>query len=362
VGPPHRWIGVALTVALVCALVGPTVPVRAEDESPTLLLLGERGQASASARLEQAIRAQVIDLPVALQLAWIDGPPGAGLEAALAGAAAGAGARGAVWCDVEGLDVIAVWIDDGERARLIQRRVTGAGPSVEGRREVLALIVRTVAVALPRGAEAVGTALDRIEIVDLEPEGPAEEEAAAGTPRTRRGARFGIAAGVRVRGLGREAPAAPAVDLELGPGLGRQFQLVAGYSLHPLVRTDNGGAQLQLTVHDIRLGLALDGPAGRVLVGGAVAAEVGLLRWRVDALAPGVATAEGTVDVSLGVLLEGRLTIPIVRPLHAVLAGGAVIPVVRQAYEAQDAAGTRPLLESWPVQPFAGARLALRFD
>ncbi len=349
-------LGVALTLG-----VGIPTVARAEEDTPMVAIVGDPQREADSRSLETAVRAQLADLEAGARLVWPTPAPEASAGALLSEIADQGGGQVVLWCDVSRVDSALIFLATPAGGRIVTRPMGDAGGTVAGRQEALAIVVRTLVQAVPRGMEALDEVTDRLDLVDF-----GEEPAAPGADTTavvrRRSAGILFGGGYRLRGLSPDHAWTQGVGLFVSPLLGPHLGILVGYTVRPGVRIADLDVAVRLTLHDIQLGIALDGPAGPVRVGGLVAAELGLQHWSAEVWAPSLEALPGRVETTFGLLVALRLEVPIREPVGLLVSGGISPVIVGQSYDVEGIDGARTVLWPWTFQPSLALQLVARFD
>ena len=358
-GRPGRWtlaFGVTLTLGAVFPAFG-----QVGEDVPTVAIVGDPRRVADSRALETAMRAQLAGLEAGARLVWPSPTPEATAEVLLSRIAEQTGSPIVVWCDVSRVDSVLLFLARPGGGRIVARTMEDAGSTVAGRQEALAIVVRTLVQAVPRGTQAIDQVAGRLELVDFGEEPPAADaDASAPVRRPAGGILFG--GGYCLRGLSADHAWTQGIGLFVAPLLGRHLGIVAGYAVRPGVRVADPDVVVRLTLHDIQIGIALDGPAGPVRLGGLVAAELGLQRWDAEVWTSGFEALPGGVESTFGLLAVLRLEVPIREPVGLLVSGGIRPVIVGRSYVVEGTDGVRAVLRPWGVQPSLELQLVARFD
>jgi hypothetical protein len=346
-----------LAAAALVALCAAPAPGRAQEAGKRVVLVASHADAAFSEDLARTLRAQLSDLQVVLDVAWIDAPAGTIAEQISSyKPLAGPDAVATCWLAPMPDQEIALFVADGPWKRILVRRV--APEDGGGRAEAVALIVRsaveilleggTIGVVAPAPVAAPAPAPTPV-VKPLPPPAPAPE-------RTLVGLDAGYA--LAVRSSESLAVHGVRIDAEVSPV--RRLFLDVGYTVWFPIELRAGAVAVDVYRHPLHLGAAVEWAAGPLLIGPRASLvfdyamqEASLAR---DALG---ATSRRNQDllVSAEPLLEVRC--PLVGGLSLLLSAGVEIVFNRVRYTFDAADGEKTVEEPFVVQP--RANLALSF-
>ncbi|MBN1770848.1 MAG: hypothetical protein JXB32_06300 [Deltaproteobacteria bacterium] len=131
-----------------------TVPPPVDDLSRVLMIV-PRSNAGVSERAVEAARAQLADLPVEIEVVWVETmTPGLREQLGVIRVlAAERGAGIAFWVDLESADEVMVYVAEPGGGRVLARAIDTGGQPEESRYEITALILRATIEALVQGGE-----------------------------------------------------------------------------------------------------------------------------------------------------------------------------------------------------------------
>ncbi|MDD5307683.1 MAG: hypothetical protein PHU25_10225 [Deltaproteobacteria bacterium] len=322
-----------------------------------VVLVASRVDATFGEDLARTLRAQLSDVQVVLDVAWVDAPAGTIAEQiASYKPLSGDGAVATCWLAPVQQEEIALFIADGPWKRILVRRV---GPEDGGGRvEAVALIARSAVEILLEGGTIGVAAPPPVAVPEpaplpaalpLAPEEPAPERPLVGLD-------VGYAFAVRSA----ESPAVHGVRIDAAVSPLRHLFLAVGYTVWLPIELRAEAVAVDVYRHPLHLGAAVEWEAGPLLIGPRasvifdyVMQEASLPRDAPDA------TARRNQDllVSAEPLLEVRC--PLGAGLSLVLSAGVEINFNRVRYVFDAADGEKTVEEPFVVQP--RANLALSF-
>ena len=326
--------------------------------TPIVVLVGDPAAADDVRVLAEALGAQLADLDVTLTIRWVvpasdsDGEP----VDLLGRLAADEGAEAVLLCDPVSVDALEVFVPSSEGGRRIRRPVTTVGLGDAGRLAAAAVIARAVVEAVLQqpsvvvvGPESAGNPADM----------PAEAAPLPVETANRRGPAVSVGAGYGTRFFATRRPVVHTVAARLELAVTPHVSVTAGYALGPGIQVVDERASLDMTAHDLSVGVAVDRSFGRFSLGGELAALLGLQRWVAGASADGLLASPGETDVTVGGLAEVRLGLQITPWMWFVAGPGLRVLAVNQVYDVMESGWRTTILAPRRVQPHLTARFHL---
>ena len=342
------WIGLVLTCsAHVLADDGSL----AEPPGTTVVMLAERGGEAETETVLRAVRSQLSDLSVALQLVWVDELPVAVPEQITAAeeTARGTDAVAVFWCDLRAADRFYLYFAAPSGGRVLVRELRGAGEG--GLAEALAIIVRSSVEAVLAGGEIGVVVIPPATVEEaafVEKLAPAESvvEEPPGPGRV-----LAMTVGYGMDILSDQRPAVHAVALGLEVRLTGPLSIELGYLFSFPFSHQEHGAELTLSRHPAWLGLRGAWLTGAVALSASLWLQMDVVTEEVRSLSPAVAVnSEGTEALfSLVPLLRAGYVFA--DRFEIFVAAGADIVFRRVRYVIDSPAGPLEILDTWPVRP-----------
>jgi hypothetical protein len=335
--------------ALLCAVAPGRIALAAGPRH--LVLVASREDPAPGVKLAEALRAQLSDLDVTLDVAWADqaSPTLEGQLATYPGLSVGVDAVAVCWSSPTAAGEQIVHIADGSWQRLLARRVPAEDAG--GQAAAAALIIRSAVEILLAGG-TIGVAAPEAQT----PPPRAPQPAASGPAPSI--ARIGFEIGYAFAARSAEAPAVHgiAIDAVLSPFA--HLSIFAGYTVWFPVTIEGRVAELTVHRHPVHAGAAWGFAWGRISFGPRAAAVFDSTTTETSVPRGADAYVRPTRDLIVSADVALELRIRLVDRLALVLAVGADLVLNRSRYVYHGADGPEVVEEPFVAQPRAGLGLA----
>ncbi len=346
-------------VAFLSSLAAPchAVPVGGGGSAtPIVVLVGDPAAQDDVRVLAEALGAQLADLDVSLTIRWVPSASDSEGEPVdvLGRVAAEEGVEAVLLCDPVTVDSLEVFVPSDDGGLRIRRPVTTVGLGDAGRLAAAAVITRAVVEAvLQQRPSVIGEGSESaLESADVSAEAAAPPVEIA----NRKGPGVSLGAGYGMRFFEARRPVVHMVAARVELAVSPRLSVTAGYSFGPGIQVVAEGASLDMTAHDVTLGVAVDRSFGRFSLGGELAALLGLQRWEAGAGTDGLQASPGETDATVGGLAEVRLGLQLTPWMKFVAGPGLRVLAVNQVYDVTEAGWRTTILAPRRVQPHLTAR------
>jgi len=341
----------------------------AGQANPVVVLLVDRRGEPDPQPVIQAVRAQVSDLPVDLEIHWAS-PPAGDLprQAWMAQQIARASMASLVlWlAPLEG-DRLFLMVPETDHP-LLERNL--GEPAGEASAEVTAIIARN---AIRSWLAGVPIEADPLTVEPAPPEAeeppppptPSEAEEPPPPPPAAEdqpwGGRLSLDVGYSYLGLHDDHPAVHGARFALNVWIARGLRGLVGYYALESVSGSTAGFTLDVGRHPITLGLRWSHPVGPLELGGGVDVLLDIVKEQLTRTPQGAAPTGNRREIDFSVHPSVRLDWPLVPWLRAYIAAGVEIAASRTEYHVEIDSEKRTIIESWPVRPLIVVGMAAGF-
>jgi len=323
----------------------------AEPAPTTVAMLVPQDQADEFHGAVEALRSQLVDLPVDLRVETVE-RIATELPSQVAAArevARGTGAAIVFWCELEPQARVAFYVVDAGEGQPVVRDVEGSEPSA--RLETLALIVRGSVRAALSGHGAAGEAppADASADGDLETE---IEIPLPGAPPSNAGERgsLDLELAYAYEAFSTEDPATHGIGFGLVLGLHERWALLAEYRhVFTAITGETRNVSTRVRRHPVSLGARFRWPMGRFTIGVDVSATLDYVSR--ETWAPSLKVNPDQSDFVFSVSPLLRASVLLVRRLRLFLSAGAEIFFNDRRYGVLGETRREVLLDPWPVRP-----------
>ena len=365
---PSRFHCLTALLCSIFSICGSLATALAQTPAPPspdqhLILLGQQDNEPFEQPIIDVIREALADLPVVLDIRWIDQLPSRseGQTALVRQTATETQAMFLFWNDPNNRQLVHFYINTKPVGIFMTRQVDSVSQAALA--EELALMVRSLVKSILRG-ETLETSSPS------EPQKPAPQDEMAESspketvePQERVSPIVSIEAAYSLGFYSAENLLRQGIYMTADFTIATIWHVFAGYSLLlPLDRSfENGSVSLSLRRHPIVLGARVAKPLGRVSLSGAIGLGIDYITSDVKT-GPTMDVADNEPACEVSFIPMVRIDVTLIGPLHLFGALGAMIPVNKAAYETENAQGQIvSLSDNWPVRPhgWLGVRVDL---
>jgi hypothetical protein len=343
------------------------------DDAPVVVLLVDRRGDPDPHPIIKAVRAQVSDLAVQLEVHWAS-PPVDDLprQAWMAQQIAHASdAAMVIWLAPLSGDRLYVLVPASTDQPLLERHL--GEPDAGGSSEVTAIIARNAIRAWLVGAPI------EAEPVDVEPAPPEPTPAAApvsppppGPPRDAPtaapriedqpwGGRVSVDVAYDYQALGADHPAVHGAAFALSVWVVSGVRVLTGYRAIGSLDGTESGFRLALQRHPLLLGLRWNHPVGPVEIGAGLIGELDIVDEQLNLIPASGVEVGSRREIDILLHPFARLDWPLVGWLRLFICAGPEIALSRTEYSVEVDGSKRTIISTWPVRPLINAGLAVGF-
>ncbi|MFO8072948.1 MAG: hypothetical protein R6V85_13830 [Polyangia bacterium] len=357
-----RWTVLVLALGIAARVVAARAGETADEE--VIALLAQRDAGDPSRELARAVEVQLSDLPVRLEVVWIDALPASLAEQQLAAESCAAehGALAVIWLDLLRPERLFFFLAAEGGERILARRLAGD----QGATETAAVIARASVAALLEGGRvevAPPAAPDEQEEEPPPPEPRDEPEAEPPPTGEESGSdlpRLGLEVAYSLELPASRPPATHGAELGLAARLRGPLSAFVRYRLAAPLEARSDGIELVQRRYPVSAGARLELPAGPLRIG----AELGLtLAWvaeRIRALSEQMDPGRPQSWLAFSLVPAARLAVPVFSAFELYAAVGVAVPLNPVRYTVDDGGGRSALFAPWPVRPLAAIGVAAR--